>query len=451
MDLRTLLIAVLILIFSGGCCRLTEKILASPNGELDLTGEPYYGEEREPELQPPDQYRFDVPHATVLMEDNDVYGNNSGGLRIRGTLPVHITGCSFHHNGMAGIRAEYAHLYLDHSSIFANRAGGVEMVAVKQVSMRDVRIFLNGEGGIRVQRCRGCDKLRSVVDIRNSRIYLNRQGGIVVRAGAAGHAVLLFAGNTLFANERAGARVEGNISLTAYDNVFSSNGTAGLSVYGVPDHLPEIDIYQNRICFNHGSGLFVSSGKTGEYGISNNWIYNNLRAGIACGLAGSVPANRSRLAILHNTIVSNGSGSIGAGIRDDTEGVTIIRNNIIAFNSRTGIMVHNCDDACHNLLFANGETSKFDQNDESAYLFERLQYAGCPGRGRGDVIAPPLFSNPDRYDFTLKQDSPARGAGEEIDTPYFSWFGSKDMGSLYVPPRLWDSRGRAEHGQGDER
>ena len=374
----------------------------------------------------------------MVIEDNEVYGNNRTGIRIRGDLPVHISRCTFYRNGRSGVRAEaHARLYIDQSRIYANLTGGIDAVNADSIFCRSCLVFMNGEGGVRIRSGSGSETLPAQADIRNCRIYLNRQGGIRVQPGDQGRTFVTLAGNAVFENGMAGVRVEDKTRLTAWNNVFHSNGTAGISSVAPSGRIPEIDIFQNRVCFNRGAGLFIQAGVTGTYGISNNWIYNNFRAGIGCGLEEGGYRDRTRLAILHNTIVSNGSGSIGAGIRDDSGGAVIVRNNIIAWNARTGMMVGNCNDACYNLLFANGQTSKFDEDDDYAYLFERIQYAGCPGRGTGDVMAPPMFNDSDRYDFTLREDSPAVEAGEEIETPYFLLFGRRDMGSLYVPPPLF--------------
>ena len=427
----------LCLILTGGCSRLAEKMLVWPQGAMESPEEPYYGELEEPELQPPDQYSFDAPDATVLIEDNEVFDNNRGGMRIRGDLPVHISRCVFHHNGRSGIRADAnARIFMDNSSIYANRTGGMDLLSVDSLSCRGCLVFMNQEGGIRVRSVDAV--LPAMVDIRHCRIYLNRQAGLSVRSGQGGSIFVTLAENAIFANGNAGVRVEDGTRLTAWNNVIYNNATAGISAVGPSGRIPEMDIFQNRICFNHGAGLFIQTGMTGTYGISNNWIYNNYRAGIGCGLDKGGFRERTRLAIMHNTIAANGSGALGAGIRDDSGGIVIVRNNIIVWNLRTGMMVGSCNEANHNLVFANGEQSSFDEDDEYAYLFERMQYSGCPGRGTGDIIASPMFVDPDRYDFSLQDESPAIGAGEEIDTSYFSLFGRKDMGALLVPPSFDD-------------
>ncbi len=436
--------ALPILFFCSACSRLPEALLKAPiqTGTASEAHGPWYGELQRPEMQPPDQYKLDAAEATVIFEDNDIHHNNRAGISIRGSQPIRISRCRLYNNGTGGIRAfSQAHIYLDNSSIHSNRTGGIDMREGRLLSIRRTSIFLNGEGGIRVQG--GYDHksitARTEVDIRSSRIFMNRQGGISIKSAPTCFTTVTLAYSAIFKNNKAGIRIEDNTWLNAWDNVFTRNLTAGVAAASPSGTIPVLDLFQNRISFNHGAGIFITAGKTGTYGISNNWIYNNYRVGIGCGLEDSPFKNRTHVAILHNTIVANGAGTIGAGIRDDSGGAVVVQNNIIAWNVRTGIMVGNCQDASYNLLYANGEVSDFDKDDTSAYLFERLQYAGCPSTGTGDLIEDPLFSAPDQYDFRLKEQSHAQDAGNEIDTPYFLQFGKTDMGSLYVPPDLYQT------------
>ncbi len=444
MNRLLVLAALLFLIPCFGCSRLAETMLDVPQPvdamSVDGGPSPWNGELEKPELQPVDQYPLDVAEATVVMEDNEIYGNNKAGISIRGSQPVHVRGCRLYNNGTSGIRA-FAHsrIYMDNTSVYANRTGGIEMKEGELLHVRKASIYGNGEGGVRVKAGETRAGLVTSVDIRDSRIFLNSQGGISIKSPAPVHTTAIIARNAVFRNGKSGVRIEDDVWMTAWDNVLIDNATGGISAVAPGGKLPVMDIFQNRICFNEGAGIFVQAGRTGRYGISNNWIYNNFRVGIGCGLEDVSWRDKSRIAIFHNTIVANGAGAIGAGIRDDSGGVVVVRNNIIAWNARTGMMIGNCHDATHNLLYANGETSDFDENDENAYLFERLQYAGCPTRGWGDIIEDPQFLSPDQYDFSLRESSPAQDAGEEIDTPYFRQFGRTDMGSLYVPPTLFET------------
>jgi hypothetical protein len=222
--------------------------------------------------------------------------------------------------------------------------------------------------------------------------------------------------------------VANNTRLTAAHNRIFDNGSAGIASYASAGSTPFLNLYQNRIYFNNGAGIHVDSGVTGEFGISNNWIYNNHLAGISCGLWEDTGDDLVDLVILHNTIVSNGSNERGAGIRNDSDGDVIIFNNIIAYNYTSGILNNNCHDASYNLLFANWATSSFDKTSDKTILqTERAQYSGCSSRGKGDLIINPLFKDPDNYNFSLAKDSPARGAARPVSSPLFSSF-FHDMG-----------------------
>lgn len=375
-------------------------------------------------------------NPAIIIEDNTIYQNNRAGLRIRGTIPVMIRNCNLYGNGRAGINLEQqANVRITKSNIFNNESGGITINNADLVILEASKIHQNREGGIRIRKNEQTQDHASVVTINNNRIFLNGRGGIQAMPVAMTPIELTVTENDIFRNHRAGIRVENNTRLTAAHNKTYANGTAGIASYASEKSAPLLDLYQNRIYFNHGAGIHVHSGTTGSFGISNNWIYNNHRAGIACGLWEGSDNGLVDIAIMHNTIVSNGSNEEGAGIRNDSSGDVII-NNIIAYNFTTGIMTRNCGDASHNLLFANGETSSFDEDsDNTPFLIEKAQYSGCSGRRWGDLITEPLFIDPDRYDFSLQENSPARGAAKAINTPYFSSF-ANDIGVVAPPDNV---------------
>ncbi len=236
--------------------------------------------------------------------------------------------------------------------------------------------------------------------------------------------------NDIFRNHRGGMRIENNTKLTVAGNRIFSNETAAIAIYESEKIPPKLDIYQNRIYFNTGAGIYVHSGITGEFGISNNLIYNNHRGGITCGLWDDPDDDLLDVKIMNNVVVSNGSDEEGAGIRNDSSGKVVIENNIIAYNFTTGIMTKGCGNMSYNLLYANGETSNFHEGDDNEFLVEKAQYSGCSGRNRGDVIKDPLFVNLDKYDFSLHEHSPAKGAGSPSNI--FS-FEDRDIGATAFP------------------
>ncbi len=364
---------------------------------------------------------------TITIEDNNIYQNGRVGVRIRGSSPVMIKNCRLSENGRAGINIEHkADVRIVNNDIYNNQNGGISINDANFCLIDSNRVHQNHQGGIRIRKSEQTRDNASIFQISNNKIFLNKSGGLQTNPQAETIIELTVTGNDIFHNNRAGIRVENNTRLTAFHNRTYANGTAGIASYGTAEFAPLLDLYENRIYFNKGSGIHIHSGISGSFGISNNWIYNNLRAGIACGLWKD--SDLIDIAIFHNTIVANGSNIMGAGIRNDSNGNIEIINNIIAYNFSTGIMTGNCRDASFNLLFANGETSSFDEDyDEYSFLVEKAQFSGCNGRRRGDLLSNPLFVDPDRYDFSLQDNSPARGAAKEMDLSYFDNF-SNDIG-----------------------
>jgi hypothetical protein len=248
----------------------------------------------------------------------------------------------------------------------------------------------------------------------NNRVYGNDQGGI--RSMPQGHRKvdLTIIENSIYRNRKAGIRVENNTKLTAKGNEIFKNGTVGIVSHEsiVP---PELDIYQNSVSFNHGPGIHVLNGITGYIGIRNNWVYNNERSGILCGLWSNPDDEQLNVKIINNTIVSNGRSGQGAGIINDSNGKAIIINNIIAYNYVTGIRVGACKGYSYNLLFANGDVANCCDDVHSApYWIESLQLGGCGERAKGDLVCDPLFVDPDNYNFFLQDASPAIDGGKNM-------------------------------------
>ncbi len=367
----------------------------------------------------------------IVMEDNAVFQNNRSGIRVRGSLPVAIRGGRIFRNGRAGINLQdQAEVSVRDCDVFANHKAGINLNNVARFFLNSSSVHQNGTGGLRIRTA--ADRANHArVDVTGSRIFRNHQNGILSWPAGASRVELLLRDNTILDNRKAGVRVENRTLLTATGNRIRRNGTAGISSWSDGDTAPQLDIYRNTIAFNQGSGINVDSGITGREGISNNWIYNNLRAGIACGILGQAGTRQINVRILNNTIVGNGSDVEGAGIRSDAGGAVRIINNIIAYNFTSGILTTDCGSYSHNLLFANGETPNCcaDQ-DKIPFWVEKIQYASCSGRGSGDLITDPRFVNPDRYNFFLQPDSPALGAGKDI---YGSLTGDIDMGATGGP------------------
>ncbi|HFQ88688.1 MAG TPA: right-handed parallel beta-helix repeat-containing protein [Desulfobulbus sp.] len=382
-----------------------------------------------------------MARPAIVMEDNAVFQNNRSGIRVRGSLPVAIRGGKVYQNGRAGINLQdQAETTVSRCEIFANHNAGINLRNATRFLLANSSIHQNGTGGLRIRTAAGRAN-HTRADVIDSRIFRNHQDGILSWPAGDSRVQLTVRGDRIFRNRKAGIRVENRTFFQAADNRIRANGTAGISSWSDGASPPLLDIYRNTIAFNRGSGINVDSGITGKDAISNNWIHNNLRAGIACGILDSSRRRRINVRILNNTIVGNGSEVEGAGIRADVGSAVEIVNNIIAYNFTSGILTTDCDDYSHNLLFANGEAPNCctDQG-RIPFWVEKIQYASCPGRGSGGLITDPMFVDPDRYNFFLQPDSPARGAGKDIYGTGGLFSAGIDMGATGGPHGFRENR-----------
>jgi len=356
-----------------------------------------------------------IGHDSVIIEDNELYQNNLSGIRIRGSMPVTIKTCKIYSNGRAGIAIDRdSQILVTGCNVFQNGRAGINIDEAARTTIENSKIYKNRMAGIRIQRSGEQEGRVLEVKVHNNRIYSNDKAGIRCTPQPDGNVDLAIVGNSIYQNKKGGVRVENNTKLTAKGNNIYDNGTAGI-VSHVSVIPPKLDIYQNRVSFNRGPGIHVLNGMTGRIGIRNNWVFNNQRSGILCGLWSSPDIRLLNVEIINNTIVSNGSSGQGAGIRNDSKGRVIIMNNIVAYNYVTGIRTKGCKDYSYNLLFANGDVGNCCDDPNSApYWVERRQFAGCPERGKGDLICGPLFVDPDNYSFYLQDESPAIDAGRDI-------------------------------------
>jgi parallel beta-helix repeat protein len=354
--------------------------------------------------------------AGVVFEDNEVYQNHFAGIRIRGSIPVTIQSCEIRSNGRAGIAIDVdSDVKVSNCTIFKNGRAGINMDETATTAVQRSRIYENKMAGIRIWRDGEKTGHVSVVKIADNKIYRNDQAGVRSMPQHQSQVDLTVTGNEIYQNMKAGVRVENNTRLEAKGNNIYGNGTAGIIAHEsvVP---PELDIYQNRVSLNQAAGIHVLNGVTGRIGIRNNWVFNNHRAGIVCGLWNNSDTDLIDVEIINNTVVSNGSSGQGAGIMNNSKGKAIVMNNILAYNYVTGINLRRCGRYSYNLLFANGDVGNCcDDFDSAPYWIESLQLGGCAGRGRGDLICDPRFVDPDNYDFRLQDNSPAIDAGHKYD------------------------------------
>jgi parallel beta-helix repeat protein len=356
-------------------------------------------------------------HDLVIIEDNELYQNNISGIRTRGSIPVTIKTCKIYSNGRAGIAIDrYSEGLVTGCNVFQNGRAGINIDQAARSTIENSKIYKNKMAGVRIQRSGKKEKRVRVLEVKiaSNRIYSNDEAGIRSMPQPDSKVDLAIIGNDIYQNNKAGVRVENNTKLTAKGNKIHDNGRAGIVSY-VSVIPPIIDIYQNRVSFNRGPGIHVLNGITGRIGIRNNWVFNNQRSGILCGLWSSPDIQLLNVEIINNTVVSNGSSDEGAGIRNDGKGKVIIMNNIVAYNYVTGIRTKGCQEYSYNLLFANGDVGNCcDDLNSAPYWVERRQFAGCPERGKGDLICDPLFVDPDNYSFYLQDESPAIDAGKHM-------------------------------------
>jgi parallel beta-helix repeat protein len=372
--------------------------------------------------------------GSIIIEDNEIYQNNLVGIRIRGNVPVTIKKCQIYSNGETGIRFEtQAQAVVSGSSVFQNGRTGINILDADRITIENNRIYKNPLSGVRLLGSAENEKHKLLVRIAGNRIYLNQRAGIRAMPRPVGKIDLTVVENNIYQNDTAGVRVENNTRLTAEGNNLHDNWGAGIIVHEsvIP---PELDIYRNRISFNNGEGIQIVNGITGPIGISNNWIYGNYLSGIGVGLFHSPISKLDNIKIMNNTILSNGSSYEGSGIRSDSKGKVIIMNNIVAYNYQTGLRTEDCGGYSYNLLYANGETGNCCDDPGSApFRIENEQYAGCPGREKGDLIGNPLFVDSDNYNFELQDKSPAMGTGKDVYQDSNTSSYRNDMGATGGP------------------
>ncbi|NPA94249.1 MAG: right-handed parallel beta-helix repeat-containing protein [Thermodesulfobacteria bacterium] len=387
---------------------------------------------------PEDHVTLELPSlekADIILEDNEVHDNVKSGIRVRGSSRVLISRCKVFRNGRSGLRLERkCNVTVDNSDIFLNASAGIDVMNGSRGTFLRSNIYQNQATGVRIKTKGVRAPEYGLFRLYKTRIFLNGQAGVlaVPRQDTGIGLELLF--SDVFHNARAGVRVRGDVYFRGKRNDVYLNQETGLAFFSQGDVLPRLDVYENKIFLNGRAGVQVLGGVTGPIGLTNNWIYNNNDSGIAIGLGSETGSRCSVLRIYHNTIVGNGSGSRGAGIINRGKGWLDIENNIIAFNVRAGLLGIHCEDASHNLLFDNGQTTTFDADKPYAFLIKRSQYGGCLTSGSGDILTDPLFKAPATFDYSLTDSSPAKGAASLLPGAYFQQFPSKDMGSLVVPP-----------------
>ena len=158
-------------------------------------------------------------------------------------------------------------------------------------------------------------------------------------------------------------------------------------------------VVKNSTTFGGGISVWSENSQ-----ISNNLIINN-EVGIDFH-------GQRNVKIYNNTIANNSvhgiSGALGEGGHE-------IRNNIICYNSNTGVYIHDGFTFTHNDVYGNGKNYAGDgwMDDQTGI--------------NGNISEDPLFVNPAAGDYKLMAGSPCINAGTNVGIPAN---GSPDMGAF---------------------
>ena len=180
---------------------------------------------------------------------------------------------------------------------------------------------------------------------------------------------------------------------------------------------------QEKTCDNHpvfggyygqyfGDGILLAVGDLGDLSqgrLSNIQVYQNVvwDANLNClqfwdemeesGTgSGTMTGNR----VYNNVFYQCGNAGIGSGVRIDNTHDTVVVNNIIAFTEEEGITGDDVDSSTisHNLF---------------TFLYEWQEPVGTDY-----IVGDPLFIDPVKGDFHLKEGSPAIDNGLNVGLPY---------------------------------
>jgi len=195
-------------------------------------------------------------------------------------------------------------------------------------------------------------------------------------------------------NALQGIEAHGVYGTVIENNIIEYNGANLQFSHGVYADGDGLTIRNNIVRFNSGWGLHLYP-EIADSIIENNLIYANARWGI--GLY-SKPAIGSNM-IVNNTIVLNGSGITFKNAQNE-----IIANNIIVDN--TGWQFDTTE-PIHNLDGGRPDRKK-------VMIDYNLCLPAFSDAGPHGISADPLFLDPQKGTFYLKQDSPAiaKGSGE---------------------------------------
>ena len=135
------------------------------------------------------------------------------------------------------------------------------------------------------------------------------------------------------------------------------------------------------------------------------------------GSGGGVCVEYSDLTTLNHVILTNNTGVSGGGIFVDHNSNVILTNCTITQNTAddqgSGITMYNSSATFNNTILWGNNTTNVEQmgiNNSSL----TITYSDIEGgwEGEGNIAADPLFCNPDSSEYTLTENSPCIGTGE---------------------------------------
>jgi parallel beta-helix repeat protein len=214
--------------------------------------------------------------------------------------------------------------------------------------------------------------------------------------------------------------------LVIENNIIEFNGEHPQFDHGMYVNGDNITIRNNIVRFNSGWGIHLYP-EISNSRIENNLVHGNNRWGIALYSKAGIGSNR----IVNNTVVMNGGG---IAVKDGQD--EIIANNIIVNNSgwvfEKTEPIQNLDHGC--------------LSDSNVLIDYNLCYPRYKWAGPHGLSVDPLFLEPQKGTFYLRQDSPAIGAGSLELAPERDFFNHQipadkapDLGCFpYIPYLLSD-------------
>ncbi|GEM_PF-3510173 len=379
----------------------------------------------------------------LSIENNTIDNNRRAGILLIDSSSVapHVSGNVIHDNGAGGINIGGASLLTIGSGneIYNNAIAGIafyvnnnplmsKFPASQPVLITGNTIYGNGRAGIAV-----LDRITGTVTIDSNQIYQNARSGITFTRPCTA---------VITDNEIHGHTVAAGIFTGDWSGYTAPDPDAPPSVVGFDrgNGPVNLTIRRNKVYDNLvGMRLDHASGV-----ITNNLVYGNTRSGIRFSGDNVSPYDPFGVSwgiteISNNTVVDNGSGETGGGIvyddintttdpatgnprafasppvRDDAQAARLIRNNIAAFNNRTGIRDATCGPATnpprdYNLYYGNfGRLTSVPSQTGGCTQGSGPNFTGNPH----ELFADPLFVDRAARDYRLQSGSPAKGAGDD--------------------------------------